>query len=236
MAPPAHSSVEVRTCAVNRLSMSGASSRPRPGPGGTVIKPSLTSGQRGDEIAVPGAVIGAHALLDEGVRRVQRQMRRGGEHHRPGAVVRRDRQVPGLGHRSDLARLGEAAAPGDVEHDDAGGAGLEEIAEGPARAERLRGADRRRRGLGIAPEVAEAVHPDRVLVPEGLVGRERAGDGHRRQELPERMELDHDLHAVADRLADLLERDRAPSSGRRSRSNCRRSSPRRCRTARSSSP
>ena len=39
--------------------------------------------------------------------------------------MRGDGQAPGLGHRGDLPRLGQAPAPGDVQHDDAGGAGVE---------------------------------------------------------------------------------------------------------------
>ena len=38
-----------------------------------MIKPSFDLRQRCYEVAIPGAVIGAHALLDERVRRVQRQ-------------------------------------------------------------------------------------------------------------------------------------------------------------------
>ena len=118
--PAPHSSAETRMVAVNFLSMSGTSSSPRPGPGRHGDVAVLDRRQRGHQVAIPGPVIGAHALLDERVRRVQRKMRRGAEHDRAGAVVRRDRQVPGLGHRGDLARLREAAAPGDVEHHDAG--------------------------------------------------------------------------------------------------------------------
>ena len=184
----------------------GIELQPQPGSGRHGDHAVLHFRQRGHQIAVPGAVEGAHALLHERVRRVERQVRRGGEHDRAGAVVRRDRQVPGLRHRGDLARLREAAAPGDVEHDDAGRAGLQQVAEGPAAAQRLRGRDRRRARRLVALEVGQAVHADRVFVPEGGVGRQRLGDLHRRQQLPHRVELDHDVHPVADRLADLLER------------------------------
>ena len=43
-------------------------------------------------------------------------------------------------------------------------------------------------------------------MPIGAVGGQRFGDPDRRQQLPHRMELDHDVHFVADRLADLVER------------------------------
>src|ERR1700722_9475567 len=51
--------------------------------------------QRGRKIAIPGAIVGAHAFLNERVRRIQREMGRGAEHDRSGAVMRRDGQVPG---------------------------------------------------------------------------------------------------------------------------------------------
>src|SRR5688572_22668772 len=43
--------------------------------------------QRGDQVAVPGPMIGAHALLNEGIGRVERQVGGGAEHDRAGAVV-----------------------------------------------------------------------------------------------------------------------------------------------------
>ncbi len=41
---PSYSAFETRTVAVNLFVMSGASSMPRPGPGGTVMNPSRTAG------------------------------------------------------------------------------------------------------------------------------------------------------------------------------------------------
>ena len=100
--------------------------------------------QAGHKVAIPGAVKGAHALLNQRVRRVEREMGRSGQYDRTGAVVRRNRKMPGFGHGGDLLGFGDAAAPGEVQHDDAGRAGFQEIAEcGPA-AKRLRRADRGR--------------------------------------------------------------------------------------------
>src|SRR5277367_1381277 len=79
----------------------------------------LYLGQCRHQIAIPGPVVGADALLYQGVRRVERQMGRSGEDHRTCAVVRGDRQMPGFGHRGDFLGLGNAAAPADVQHDDA---------------------------------------------------------------------------------------------------------------------
>jgi hypothetical protein len=84
--------------------------------------------------------------------------------------MRRDRQVPSLGHRGDLARLGQAAAPGQVEHHDAGGVRFEQIAEGPAGGQRF-GRAERSRALGcIALQARQRIHLDRIFVPEGIKG------------------------------------------------------------------
>ena len=119
--------------------------------------------------------------------------------------MRRDRGVPGLGHAGDLARFREAAAPGQVEHDDAGRLGLEIVAEGVSIGQRLGGADP---GLGVAgvfAEVLDVVEAERVLVPVGVELGEALGQLLRHGQAPERMELDHDVHLVADRLPDLAE-------------------------------
>ena len=172
--------------------------------------------QRGDEVAIPGAVVGAHALLDEGVRRVEREMRRG-RTARPGPV--QSCGATGRCQASAIAAILRASErPPHQERSsmiDAGGAGLQKIAERPAGRQRLGGADRRGRSVGVALEAREAVHLDRVLVPERVERRERPGDRDGGQQLPQRMELDHDVHPVADRLADLLERLQARTSGRR---------------------
>ncbi len=209
--PVAQASFEMRVVTVNRSGEVGGELEAEARPRWHGDEAVLDRRHRRHEVSVPGPVIGAHALLDEGVRRVEGQVRRGGQHHRPGAVVRGDRQVPGLHHGGDLLGLRDPAAPREVEHDDPRGARLQEVAEAPSRRQRLRRADRHGRGLGVARERAEAVHLDRVLVPERVVRRERAGDLHGGEELPHRVELDHDVHPVAHALADLVERgERGP--------------------------
>jgi len=42
-------------------------------------------------------------------------------------------------------------------------------------------------------------------VPEGVIGFEGTGNLDGRQELPHEVQFDHDVHTVADGLADLLE-------------------------------
>src|SRR5437764_11723106 len=99
---------------------------------------------------------------------MDREVQRREEHDGAGAVVRRYRQLPGVGERRDAPRLADAAAPGEVEHDDAGDAGLEEILEAPAAGEDFRAADRRLRVRRVSFEEGEAVHADRILVPVGV--------------------------------------------------------------------
>src|SRR5215218_10503712 len=84
--------------------------------------------ESGDELAVPAAVIGAHRLLDQRVRGVDRKVSGGHQDNRSGAVVRSYWELVRLGHRRDLLRLGDTAAPGDVEHGNAHGAALERLA------------------------------------------------------------------------------------------------------------
>ena len=93
--------------------------------------------------------------------------------------MRRDRQLPGIGERGDAARLAHTAAPREVEHDDAGDAGLEQVLEAPTPGEDLRGADRRLRVGRVLLQQREAVHADRVLVPEGVELGERLRDALR---------------------------------------------------------
>jgi hypothetical protein len=58
--------------------------------------------KRCDEFLVPAGIVGPDRLLHQSVRQVNGEMGRGGENHRPGAVVGRDGQVavpqrPGIG-------------------------------------------------------------------------------------------------------------------------------------------
>src|SRR5215210_963605 len=82
----------------------------------------------GDQLAVPAAVIGADRLLDQRVGRVDREVGGGHQDNRSGAVVR--------GYW-ELVRLGDTAAPRDVEHGDTHGPALERLAESPAGGDRL---------------------------------------------------------------------------------------------------
>jgi ribosome biogenesis GTPase len=60
------------------------------------------SRQFGDQFLVPAGVKRPHAFLDQRVGRMQRQVRRRGPDHGPGAVVRRHGQLPGIGHAAIL--------------------------------------------------------------------------------------------------------------------------------------
>ena len=140
-----HSGLDTLTTASLRLAMSGSRSMPKARPGRRGDHAVLHLRQRGHQLLVPAGVERAHQFLDQRVGRVAGQVRGGGEHHRAGAVVRRHRQVLGLGHGGDLLGLRQAAAPGQVEHDDAGGAGLQQLAEGPAECQ---ASPRRRPGRG----------------------------------------------------------------------------------------
>src|SRR5262249_43074886 len=127
----------------------------------------------------------------------------------------------------DLLALRDPADPRRVEDDDADRGALDELAKGPARAERLARRGRHARRLREPRERVEVVHPDRVLEPRRLVVLERTCDPDRTRQVPERVELDHQLDAVADRLAHLakrldalaqiLERDRLAARGLRVR-------------------
>src|SRR5271168_4480140 len=167
----------------------------------------LYLGQCRHQIAIPGPVVGADALLHQGVRRVERQMGRSSENHRTCAVVRRDRQMPCFGHRGDFLGFGNASAPGDIQHHYPRDARLQQVPEREPASQRFRRANGRDRRLRVAFQRAEAVHLDRVFVPESIKRRERARDRHRRQQLPHRVKLDHDIHLVANGVSDLLERN-----------------------------
>ena len=96
-------------------------------------------------------------------------MRRSGQNDRPGAVVRRDRQMPGFGHRGDLLGLGEPPHQA-MSSITTPATPVSRRSRKRSAAERLGGADRRARSLGVALQRAEAVHLDRVFVPEGSKG------------------------------------------------------------------
>ena len=69
--------------------------------------------------------------------------------------------------------------------------------------------------LRVALERRENVHLDRVFVPEGVEWPKGARDRHRRQQLPHRMKLDHDVDFVADGVANFFERKSAALRSRR---------------------
>ena len=163
-------------------------------------------GQVGHQLLVPAAVESPHALLHQGVGRVQREVAGRGPDHRPSAVVRRHWQLPGVSHGGNLARLAQAAAPAQVQHHHTGHAGLQVVLEGPFVAQGFAGADQ---GFAIARvllEQVQAVHADRVFMPKGVEGLEGTCDLLRHRQAPQAVELDHDVHAVANRRADLAKR------------------------------
>jgi hypothetical protein len=51
----------------------------------------------------------------------------------------------------------------------------------------------------------ELVEADRLLQPGDVVGFQRLGDAERRRQRPQAVQLDHDLHPVADGVRILLE-------------------------------
>ena len=162
--------------------------------------------QLGEEIAVPAAVEGAHRLLQDRVRGADGEVRPRGQADRAGAVVRRDRHAVELRERSHLLGLGETTAPAEVEHEVADVAALEQLVVARARADRLAERAGQRRAVDEARDGEHVVELDRVLDPVGLVVLERARDRLRRAGLPERVQLDHDVHAVTDGRAHLLDR------------------------------
>ena len=119
--------------------------------------------------------------------------------------MRRDRHVIGFRHPRDLARLGQAAAPGQVEHHHARRAGFQIFAEGVHAVQRFRRADPCVAMGGVVLQVAHGIQPERVFVPIGAIGLQRLRQPLRHGQRPERMELHHDVHPVADRAPDLLE-------------------------------
>src|SRR5688572_17592271 len=186
------------------------------GAGRRLEEPADRSRHMRDELVVPTGVEGAHGFLNERVRRVNGEVHRGRIDHRTGAVVRRDRQLPRVSERGDAPRFADATAPGEVEHHDSRYTGLEQILETPSSGEDLRGADRRLRVGRVLLEKREAVHADRVLVPEGVELRKRLRDALRGEQAPEGMKLHHDVHPVADHCANLSERlERSLQIGRR---------------------
>ena len=132
-------------------------------------------------------------------------MHGGGIDDRPGAVMGRDRQMVGLRQARDLARLGDAADPAEVGHHDADGAAADELAIGKARGQGLAGGDRHAGGARELGQRIGIVHADRIFEPEGIELLQRRHDPLGRGQIPQGVELDHDVHAIADRLADLAE-------------------------------
>ena len=88
---------------------------PRPGPVGGVIMPASTTGSSVTSSVYHPVAERAHVLLQDRVGSVQRQVRPGGVDDRPGAVVRRDRPLEGLGEGGNLAGLGDPADPAEIE-------------------------------------------------------------------------------------------------------------------------
>src|SRR5262249_45311428 len=91
----------------------------------------------GDEALVLLQVVAADALQDEEVGGGGGGGDGGGVLDRAAAVVRADGEVVGVRQGGDLPGLGEAAAPADVRHQEAGGAVLDQLAEAEARHQAL---------------------------------------------------------------------------------------------------
>src|SRR6478735_3642524 len=163
-----------------------------------IDKTVLDRGHGGDELIVPALVEGAHGFLDQRVGLAERHVDGGAEADRADAIMRREGPVIGLGHRRDLATLGEAAGPAQIRHHHMHGVPVEHVLVGKARAQRLAGADPDVGAAGIFGQRLRRVHPDRVFIPGRLVGLERARDLFCGRQVPQRMELDHDLHLVTD--------------------------------------
>ena len=94
----------------------------------------------GHHVGIGDAQISAHGLLIDRVRGVDGQVNACQQREWPGAIVQGDRTFEGLGHGGNLARFGDAAHPGHIQHDDAHGVALHHLSERPARGDRLAGA------------------------------------------------------------------------------------------------
>ena len=92
---------------------------------------------------------------------------------------------------------------------------LEHPAEGVAGEQALADAQRRPRLAGEPRQIVDRIGRHRLLQPDQVVWLERAGDAQRAGIVPHRVQLDGDLHARADRLADARARLRALVDGRR---------------------
>ncbi len=124
----------------------------------------------------------------------------------PVAVMRRHRALVGFRQRRDLARLGKAPAPANVEHHDVGSLRLKNVSERRGATQRLARAYRNARGARVLLERGHVAHLDRILRPERTVLLERPRDALGLLQVPQGMKLGHDLHALAHRLADLAKR------------------------------
>src|SRR5690606_6554323 len=133
-------------------------------------------------------------------------MRRSTQNNRSGAIMWRDREMPGFGHSRDLSCFRKATTPAQVKHDDAGHACFQKITKCPSASQSFGATDRCNAGFFITFENTETVHLDRVFVPESLEWREFTGNLHGGQELPHGMELDHDIHAITDSRPDFFKR------------------------------
>lgn len=105
-------------------------------------------------------------------------MNRRDEDRRSRAVVERKRPLISLRQRGYLLRLGNAAAPGQIEHDDRDGAGCEQIAELIARALGFTSTDRNAGRTRIFGQCRHVIHFDQVFRPVRIIWLQRFGDAN----------------------------------------------------------
>ena len=129
-------------------------------------------------------------------------MNRRGRGDRAVRVVRRDRDLVRLGHRGDLARLPESAAVREIGLDDVAGASRDQLAELVLANQALAGGDRDVRLAGdlrVASMSSVGQGSSKKSSPYGSsawqysIAHRGLGSG---------VQIDHQVHVVADRLAD----------------------------------
>ena len=105
--------------------------------------------------------------------------------------------------RRHPAGLGEAADPAEVEHDDLSRSGLDQRPERSQAGQGLAHGHRDGGAGGEGGRRGQVVRLDRVLEPVHAQRLDGPGDLQRRAEVPDRVQLQHDVHRIADGLADL---------------------------------
>ena len=124
-----------------------------------------------------------------------------------GYIVQHKRYAESLRQRRDLARLGDAAVPDGVGHDDLRYVLLQPFAQLPARHQQFRADDGDGGTVGERFDFVRINSRHHIFQEEDIIWLEGAGDPLHTYAVPAKVAFNADLHLIADGVADLLDRD-----------------------------